>query len=267
MIGVSQPTHIPDSWSSLRRLTTARIALGRAGASLPTARVLEFSVAHAAARDAVHAGLDVDALESSLATLGLSLVRLATNARDRESYLRRPDLGRQLDEESRTALAALGGAETDVAIIVADGLSAPAAQRQAAPLLSELLPFLRSNGLRMAPLCIVRQARVAVQDEIGQRLRARVALILIGERPGLGTAESLGAYLVFDPRPGRTDAQRNCVSNIRPGGQTVAAAASTLHYLITQSLHRRLSGVALKDDRTPLIASQPTLERRQDPLY
>jgi ethanolamine ammonia-lyase small subunit len=222
---------------------------------LPTGQVLDFAVAHAAARDAVHAVLDVDSLEASLAPLGLQVARLATNASGRDTYLRRPDLGRQLDEASRSALAPLAGAETDVAIVVADGLSAPAAQRQAEPLLRELLPHLRSAGLRLAPLCIVCQARVAVEDEIGQLLRARVALILIGERPGLGTAESLGAYLVFDPRPGRTDAQRNCVSNIRPGGQTAAAAAGTLHYLITESLRRRLSGVALKDDRAPLIPS------------
>lgn len=250
---VADSTHLPDSWSALRKLTEARIALGRTGGSLPTGEVLEFAVAHAAARDAVHAVLDVDALEASLAPLGLQTVRLATRAPDRVTYLRRPDLGRQLDATSRSALAALALGETDLAIVVADGLSAPAAQHQAAPFLGELLPLLRSGGLRAAPLCIVRQARVAVEDEIGQILRARVALILIGERPGLATAQSLGAYLVFDPRPGRTDAQRNCVSNIRPGGQTAAAAASTAHYLITESLRRRLSGVALKDERGPRV--------------
>lgn len=261
---MDQITHIRDSWSALRQLTSARIALGRAGGSLPTGQVLDFAVAHAAARDAVHAVLNVDALETALAPLGLQAVQLATNAPDRETYLRRPDLGRQLDGSSRSALASFPGDEPDVAIIVADGLSAPAAQRQAEPLLRELVPHLRSVGLRLAPLCIVRQARVAVEDEIGQLLRARVALILIGERPGLGTAESLGAYLVFDPRPGRTDAQRNCVSNIRPGGQTATAAAGTLHYLITESLRRRLSGVALKDHRAPFLPSARAALPRPD---
>jgi len=246
---MKQPTHVADSWSSLRRLTSARIALGRAGGSLPTAQVLDFALAHAAAKDAVHTALDVESLIASLAELGVSPLLLATAASDRETYLRRPDLGRRLDETSRAALAALNHAECDVAMIAADGLSAPAAQTQVGPLLRELLPLLAAASLRLGPLCIVRQARVAVEDEIGQLLRTRVAVILIGERPGLGSAESLGAYLVFEPRPGRTDAQRNCISNIRPGGLTPAAAAATLEFLIVQSLRRQLSGVALKDDR------------------
>ena len=251
---MSQRTHIIDPWTSLKGLTSARIALGRAGGSLPTAQVLDFAIAHAAARDAVHAELDTGALVESLKGLGLHPLLLATRAFDRETYLRRPDLGRRLDDASRQALAALNYPESDVSLIVADGLSAPAAQHQAEPVLRKLLPLLTSAGLRLAPICIVRQARVAVQDEIGQLLRARVAVILIGERPGLGSAESLSAYLVFEPRPGNTDAQRNCVSNVRPGGQTPATAAATLHFLIIQSLQRRLSGIALKDDR---IAALP----------
>src|SRR6185437_7084165 len=215
--------HHPDPWSALRSHTSARIALGRAGASLPTAEVLDFAVAHAAARDAVHAALDVDALRADLSSRAIPSVVLSTCAADRQAYLQRPNLGRRLDEASRAALAAMEKPETpDIVFIIADGLSAPAAQRQSAPLLSVLLPMLQKAGSRIAPICIVRQARVAVQDEIGAALGAKLAVILIGERPGLGTAESLGAYLVFDPCAGRTDAQRNCISNIRPGGLTFA---------------------------------------------
>jgi ethanolamine ammonia-lyase small subunit len=250
-------TYISDPWTALRHFTSARIALGRAGGSLPTAQVLDFAVAHAAARDAVHAELDAEALLQSLRQLGVNALLLATRAADRETYLRRPDLGRRLDDPSRDLLTRVNHPECDASIIVADGLSAPAAQHQAQPVLRELLPRLAAASLTPAPLCVVRQARVAVEDEIGQLLRARVALILIGERPGLGSAESLGGYLVFNPRPGNTDAQRNCVSNIRPGGQSPAAAADILYFLITESLRRRLSGVSLKDDRGPVLPARP----------
>ena len=253
---MAQETHLRDPWSALPRFTAARIALGRAGASLPTAEVLDFAIAHAAARDAVHAVLDLDALLADIEPLQRPVLVLATLARDRLTYLQRPDLGRRLDEESRTILDNMTGSESDVVIIIADGLSSPAAQRQAPPLLARLLPMLAGAGLRVGPICVVRQARVAVEDEIGQALRTRVALVLIGERPGLGTAESLGAYLVFDPRVGRTDAERNCISNIRPGGLNSADAAETLLHLITASLRRRISGVALKDERPALSSPQ-----------
>ena len=252
---MSRPTHVPDPWSALRRHTEARVALGRAGGSLPTAQVLDFGIAHAAARDAVNAAFDVESLVTGLDSIGLPRLMLATMAHDRETYLRRPDLGRRLDEPSRAALRAVEGSGWDVALIAADGLSPAAAATQVPGLLTELLPMLRAGNQSLAPISFVRNGRVAVEDEIGSLLRARVAVILIGERPGLAAAESLGAYLVFDPRPGRTDAERNCVSNIRQGGLGVAAAAATVHYLITESLRRRLSGVTLKDQRTSLPAS------------
>lgn len=243
-------TVMPDPWLALRSgAGGARIALGRAGASLPTAEVLAFAAAHAAARDAVQSELDPAALASALGALGLPIVQLQSAAGDRLTYLQRPDLGRRLDDASRAALCQRAASEADVALIVGDGLSALAAQRHAAPLLGALIPQVRQEGLRLAPLSIVRHARVAIQDEIGQTLRAAAAVILIGERPGLSAADSLGAYLVFNPRPGNTDACRNCVSNIRPGGLPIAAAAATIHYLLSQSLRRKLSGVALKDDR------------------
>lgn len=252
---MTERTHLSDPWSALRRHTEARIALGRAGGSLPTAQVLDFGIAHAAARDAVNAAFDVESVQSSLASMGAPCLLLATKAPDRQAYLRRPDWGRRLDERSQTAVRTISGAGCDVSLIVADGLSPAAAASQAIGLLRELLPMLRASSLSVAPISIVRHGRVAVEDEIGSLLAARVAVILIGERPGLAAAESLGAYLVFDPRRGRTDAERNCVSNIRPGGLGVATAAATIHYLITESLRRGLSGVALKDRRTALPAS------------
>lgn len=249
----------PDPWTRLRRLTPARIALGRAGGSLPTAEVLAFAAAHAAARDAVHAELDVGRLERDLAPVGLPVVRLHSRAADRATYLQRPDLGRRLDDASRGSLNAsfnstLSGPAPDVALLVADGLSALAAQRQTPPVLERLVPLLRAAGLRPSPVCVVLQGRVAVEDEVGQALGAAAAVVLIGERPGLGSPDSLGAYVVFDPRPGRTDADRNCVSNVRPAGLPPAAAAETIAWIVTECLRRRVSGVALKDERgTPRL--------------
>lgn len=242
-----------DPWQHLRRLTPARIALGRAGGSLPTAEVLKFSTDHALARDAVHAELDVNRLRTDLADLGLPILSVRTQACDRAVYLQRPDLGRRLADDAERDLVAgdrTGShAGVDLAIVVADGLSALAAQKQSPALLRELLPLLKSSGLTIGPIVIARQARVASQDEIGRLMRARCALMLIGERPGLGTPDSLGAYLVFDPKPGNTDADRNCVSNIRPEGLPPAVAAATLHYLIGQAIGRQISGVQLKDER------------------
>lgn len=243
----------PDPWSALRRHTSARIALGRAGGSLPTGEVLSFTAAHAAARDAVHSALDESALAGDLAGVGLSIVNVASAAHDRATYLQRPDLGRRLDDSVRESIAST--TPWDVALIIADGLSAPAVQRHAAPLVKLLVPMLQTAGLTIGPLVIVRHGRVAIEDEIGQRLRAACAVILIGERPGLGSPDSLGAYLTFNPKPGNTDADRNCVSNIRPQGLPLPVAAETLRHLIVESLRLKISGVQLKDERTPLLTS------------
>jgi ethanolamine ammonia-lyase small subunit len=251
--GAGAPTVTPDSWAGLRAVTGARIALGRAGGSLPTAEVLAFAMAHAAARDAVWSALDLARLSADLAPLGLPALRLASAAPDRATYLRRPDLGRRLGEASRALLpAAAPPGGCDVALVVADGLSATAAQRHAPALLSALVPRLQAAGLSLGPLALVLQGRVAVEDELGAALGARAALILLGERPGLGAPDSLGGYLVFDPRQGRTDAERNCVSNVRPEGLPPAAAAGLLAWLLVESLRRGLSGVALKDERDRL---------------
>ena len=235
----------PDAWAALRRLTSARIALGRAGVSLPTARALEFQAAHATARTAVHEALDADALAAELAGAFPAHVILHSEAPDRATYLRRPDLGRRLDAASRAALTPAGA---DVAVVICDGLSARAVSANAAPFLAALLPRLEAEGLSLAPLAIVRQGRVAIGDEIGAALGARLVLLLVGERPGLSAADSLGVYLTHGPRPGRSDAERNSISNIRPGGLGHTEAAYRAHYLVSEALRRGLSGVALKDD-------------------
>jgi len=241
----------PDPWSFLRDATVARIALGRSGGSLPTRELLDFSLAHARARDAVHVPFDADALAAAFVAAGLPAIVAKSAATDRETFLRRPDLGRRLDEASREHVAHLKRADPlfDLALVVSDGLSAPAAMRHAPPLAIRLVEQLQSDGWAMPPIIVVRHGRVAIEDEIGELLSARLSLILLGERPGLGAPDSLGAYFVFDPRVGRTDAERNCVSNVRPEGLPIDAAAETLRYLLSESRTRRLSGVALKDER------------------
>lgn len=236
-----------DPWGALAGLTAARIALGRVGASLPTEAVLRFDVAHALARDAVHTPLDLTALAAAWrARQGEAAMIVHSRAGDRHSYLQRPDLGRRLDEASATRLAALATAETDLAIVVADGLSATGVAAHVLDLLDELLPRLR--GLSRAPLVLAGQGRVALGDEIGALLKARLVLVLLGERPGLSSPDSLGAYLTFAPRPGRLDAERNCVSNIRPAGLPLPQAAARLAWLIDAALTRQLTGVGLKDE-------------------
>jgi len=218
----------------LRDFTPARVSLGRTGNSVPTAEWLRFALDHARARDAVYEALDP-------ASLGIPHLLLRSAAPDRATYLRRPDLGRKLGGEAR-----LDRGDYDAAIVIADGLSAPAVHHHAVPLLDALYPLL--EDWRLAPLTIVLQGRVAIGDEIGERLGARLVVVLIGERPGLTSPDSLGAYLTWGPRPGRTDAERNCISNIRPEGISYALAAHKLHYLMRESRVRKLSGVPLKED-------------------
>lgn len=237
----------PALWHDLRRFTPARVALGRAGNGLPTAAHLQFQAAHAAARDAVHAELDVEALQTDLANVGLSSRVARSACPDRETYLLRPDLGRALSVESDGALAA-EAAPGCMAFVIADGLSAVAVQRHAAGLLALVVPTLEPNAV----IVIAKQARVALGDAIGAALRASAVAVLIGERPGLSTPDSLGVYLTWQPRVGRNDAERNCLSNVRPEGMPLPEAARKLIWLVGEMHRLRLTGVALKDE-APLL--------------
>jgi ethanolamine ammonia-lyase small subunit len=229
-----------------RSLTPARIGIGRTGVSQTTASALAFALDHARARDAVHHALDVEALILALGERGEGVRVVDSLAVDRSTYLTRPDLGARLSTESAALLSVRGDRSPDLIVVLADGLSARALQHAPA-LLAALLPRLTADGWRVGPAVIARQGRVALGDEIGERLGASAVLVLIGERPGLSAADSLGAYLTWAPRVGRSNAERNCVSNIRPQGQTPADAAATLHWLLTEAWHRRLTGVQLKD--------------------
>lgn len=237
----------PDPWVGLRAFTAARIALGRSGTSVPLRESLDFRLAHAHARDAVYSGLATETLLTGLDALQLPVCRVHSRAATRPEYLQRPDQGRQLAESCRTVLAEQATA-CDVALILADGLSATAINDHALPLLGLLVPQLLQAGFRLAPAVLAEQARVALGDEVGQLLGARLTLLLIGERPGLSSPNSLGAYLTFNPRPGLTDEARNCVSNIRPEGLDYPAAAARLFFLVHEALRRQLSGVGLKGD-------------------
>jgi len=222
-------------WSQLRHTTPARIALGRSGVALPTAAHLDFQRAHALARDAVYAALDVEGIAAGLTGLGLEPLRLTSLAADRPTYLHRPDLGRRLDAASREALQ---DRHCAIAFVIADGLSATAVNRHAVPLLRALKP-------RPGPVAIVTGGRVAIGDEIGGLLGADLVAVLIGERPGLSAADSLGVYLTWQPAPGTLDSARNCLSNIRPEGMPVEEAAAALGRLTGAALRHRVTGVAL----------------------
>ncbi len=242
----------PDRWHALRRLTPARIALGRSGPALPTAEVLRFGLAHAQARDAVNFALDVAALQDALRTCHDGSLVVHSRAPDRAAYLLRPDLGRRLDDASAAllaeAVAPASGASTppDVAFVLADGLSALAVQRHAPALLDALVPRLPADWI-LAPIVIAEQARVALGDEIGEILGARLVAVLIGERPGLSSPDSLGVYLTWAPQRGCSDAERNCVSNIRPEGLGYAAAGTRITWLMGEARRLQRTGVELKD--------------------
>lgn len=249
-------TQPPLLWSDLRRFTAARVALGRAGNGQPTAAHLDFVEAHARARDAVWSALDADALDAALAPLDLATRRVASEAPARRAYLLRPDLGRRLRDADRARLAA-EPAPDSFAVVIADGLCASGVQAQALPLLRALLPGLRQAGWTLAPVVIAEQARVALGDDIGAALGAAAVAVLIGERPGLTALDSMGIYLTWAPRPGRSDAERNCISNIRPGGLGTAEAARKLLWLTAAARRLGATGIALKDEEpTALDAPQ-----------
>ena len=242
----------------LRAFTPARVGLGRTGVSQEVRDVLAFQLAHAQARDAVHARLNASALQAAIAEVAAqttpaqfppgSVIRLHSSAPDRATYLQRPDLGRRLDWNSCEALARVAADRFDLALIVADGLSALAVERHVPPLLSELLP--RLAAWKLSPVCIVEQGRVAVGDEIGSLLHAELSVMLIGERPGLSSPDSLGAYITWQPRPGRTDAERNCISNIRTEGLSYRDAVEQLLNCLETARRCRLTGTAFGEPKS-----------------
>lgn len=236
-----------DPLIALQEFTAARIAIGRAGTSIPLKQSLEFKLAHAHARDAVYSELDLNGLTEKLKQFDLPMRYLHSMAGYREQYLQRPDLGRKLNEESLKELAH-HTQPTDVAIIIADGLSATAININVTGLLEQLIPLLRSADFKLADIVLVKQARVAIGDEIASGLKAKLSLVLIGERPGLSSADSIGAYLTYNPKPGLTDELRNCVSNIRPNGLNYKQASKKIFYLVQEAFKRKLSGVELKDN-------------------
>lgn len=253
---MSDITEKRDPWQALRQFTAARIALGHTGVSQLTDTQLDFQLAHARARDAVHQALDTAKLTRTLAQAwpeAPSPLLLHSAAQDRNVYLQRPDLGRRLDAPSRALLAAqardgAGEPGFDLAIVVADGLSALGINEHAVPLLQALHARLETETWTLAPVSIVEQGRVAIGDEVGELLGAKIVLVLIGERPGLSSPDSMGLYLTWAPRVGLTDERRNCISNVRPAGLGVEEAASKLHYLLREARKRAMTGVGLKDE-------------------
>jgi ethanolamine ammonia-lyase small subunit len=232
----------------LRQLTPARVGLGRTGASLPTDALLQFTLDHARARDAVHAGFDVSALVTGLNSLGLHTLEVSSRAGSRRDYLARPDLGRTLDPDSKHLLASQSAGACPLVIVVGDGLSPSAVNAHATALVRRLIPCLAADGLEIGHAVVASGARVALGDEIGAMLGARLVAVLIGERPGLSAPDSLGAYLTFAPQVGRTDAERNCISNIHGAGLGYDEAALRIAWLIREGLARKLTGVTLKDE-------------------
>jgi ethanolamine ammonia-lyase small subunit len=244
----------------LRDFTSARVGLSRAGNSLPTRELLTLQLAHARAREAVYSRLDTRLLGLELKEIVEDLLFVRSAAPDRLTYIRRPDLGRQLDDDSRQALLR-GKGQFDAVFVIADGLSALGVQLHAARLIAATLGLLERSDWKLASFVIVEQGRVAVGDEIGEALGAAMSVVLIGERPGLSSADSMGVYLSWNPHPGLTDAERNCISNIRTEGLSYAAAANKLVFLMNESRRRKLSGVQLKEEAKALndIFKSPTV--------
>jgi ethanolamine ammonia-lyase small subunit len=253
-----------DPWTQLKSFTRARIALGRVGSSLPTKEVLDFGLSHAMARDAVHLALDINALATQIESLDLKTIQVHSRAPDRANYLLRPDWGRRLNADSLTLLQSNKPTQKiDFLIVVGDGLSSLAVERHVVPLLAEIKRLLPIDW-KLGPIVIASQARVAIADEIGEQLGARMVAMLVGERPGLSSPDSLGVYLTYAPKLGYSDANRNCISNVRPEGLNYPAAAKKLMWLAREAMRIKISGVALKDEsdvQEITQAVQPSLNK------
>ena len=239
----------PDAWQFLQNYTPARIARGRAGHSIPTSELLKFQADHAQARDAVYSKLDITNLNELISKVfDLQVLNLKSEVKNRPQYLQRPDLGRTLSQASREDLMSINSSESDICFVIADGLSAEAINQNALPILENLIPKLKAINYKIAPICIIEQGRVAIADEIGFLLKSEIVIILIGERPGLTSPNSMGAYITFHPHVCMTDESRNCVSNIRPEGMNFQMATDKILYLLTEMKLKKLSGVSLKDE-------------------
>lgn len=238
-----------DQWQFLQNYTPARIARGRAGHSLPTAELLKFQSDHAQARDAVYSEIQISSLqEAFMSNFKIEVLSLQSEVKSRSQYLQRPDLGRTISQLSRETLSKKDASEADICFVIADGLSAKAINEHSFPFLQLLLPKLQADNWKIAPICIVEQGRVAIADEIGFLLKASIVVILIGERPGLTSADSMGAYITYQPQVGLTDESRNCVSNIRPEGLNYVLASEKIFYLLNEIKGKKISGVQLKDE-------------------
>jgi ethanolamine ammonia-lyase small subunit len=238
-------------WQNLKQFTPARIALGHTGISLPTKASLEFQLAHALARDAVNIPLDFENLEHRLNKLGYQCLMLQTQAENQRMFLQRPDLGRMLSESALEGLKNTPQINTDAVVVVADGLSAKAIEHHAEPFLSLLLPEIQAKGFSLPPVCLVKHGRVAIGDAIAEHYAARLCIVLIGERPGLSSPDSMGIYFTYHARSGiSTDADRNCISNIHKNGLSYEQALKKLLYLINESEKLKISGVNLKEQTT-----------------
>lgn len=253
---------ISDPWDKLKRFTRARIALGRTGSSLLTGDVLEFQLAHALARDAVDISLDFNVLEQALNQDGCPTLRLQTCAGNRQEYLQRPDLGRLLNQSSITKLQTQTKAKagTYISLVIADGLSSSAIANHGRPLINKLVPVLQERGFILSPICLVEQGRVAIGDDIAERLSARFCVVLIGERPGLSSPDSMGIYFTYQARVGRTDVDRNCISNIHQNGLSYQEAIIKLLYLLGEAERLKFSGVNLKD-QAPMANKDIKIEK------
>ena len=237
----------PDEWDALKAFTNARIALGKTGISIPLRESLQFRLAHAHAKDAVYSELNVADLQAELSGTGLPIHHVQSRAENRDTYLQRPDLGRLLSGSSSEQLRQLNSPPADICFIIADGLSATAIHKNAGSVVRLLVEKARQSGYSLAPIIIVEQGRVAITDAIGELLKPRLAIILIGERPGLSSFDSMGAYITYAPQPGLTDERRNCVSNIREQGLSHTLAVDKIMYLINSAFRLQITGVALKD--------------------
>jgi ethanolamine ammonia-lyase small subunit len=237
-----------NSWDFLKKYTDARIAMGRTGHSIPTKALLNFQLAHAQAKDAVISDFRYQTLDLKLKEMGLKTHFLQSQVNTRQEYLKRPDLGRKLNSGSRESLSKLSTLNYQLSIVIADGLSSQAVETNAIPFLDLFIPSAREAGFSIAPISIVQYGRVAIGDEIGDLIHAKIVIVLIGERPGLSSPDSMGIYMTYNPQPGLSDESRNCISNIRPKGLNYKEAALKLLYLTIHSRELKLSGVNLKED-------------------